>query len=223
MSVLYFTNLNRFSSFFFFFIFFWSISLLFWVWLPFDSVIHLLNLTLSSLCNPLDSPTPLNLCDGSHFYLSVTANSDLPNLTGVSNLLSTYVVSGRPGQVALAALQTQGACAPQRLSVKDTVFMYARVCVCVCARVCICKCASAAEHVCIFKYARCGLMPHTPRDTAAHSCWAVNHDPYNAMLLSRHDKPLCIHCKISFFKILLAESWNHSFSHFNIYSLNNVF
>lgn len=82
--------------------------------------------------------------------------------------------------------------------------------------------------VCMFwilQYARCGMMPDMSRDAELHSCWAVNRDPYHPVLLSQHDKPLSIHCKISEEKNTRpAKSCKASSSHFfNIYSLNNIF
>lgn len=77
----------------------------------------------------------------------------------------------------------------------------------------------------ILQYARCGMMPDMSRDAELHSCWAVNHDPYHPVLLSQHDKPLGIHCKISEEKNTRpAKSCKACSSHFfNIYSLNNIF
>lgn len=90
--------------------------------------------------------------------------------------------------------------------------------------VCICKCASVYVHVLDFAVARCGIMPEMSRDAELHTCWAVNHDPYNPVLLSQHDKPVCIHWEISEktpCQPRAANSASHFF--FNIYSLNNIF
>lgn len=48
----------------------------------------------------------------------------------------------------------------------------------------------------ILPRARCGMMPDMSRDAELHSCWEVNRDPYNPLLLSQHGKPLGTRCEI---------------------------
>ncbi len=101
------------------------------------------------------------------------------------------------------------------------------MCVCVCA--CVVYYGNVQVPLCmcwILPSARCGMIPDMSRDAELHSCWAVNRDPYNPVLLSQHDKPLGIHCKISGKKNppcqpTAANPASHIF--FNIFSLNNIF
>lgn len=112
------------------------------------------------------SPLLLTILPPTHtltFEMAVVPTSQsLPNLA--SHSLSTYVVSGRQAQVGLATLGMQ--------SLPFTTKMFNKGhCISGCVwHACICKCASTSEHVCILRYARCGWMPHTSRDTEPRSC-----------------------------------------------------
>lgn len=135
-------------------------------------MIHLVLLRLplsesdSFLTLVVSRPSPsLDLWDGSCLYLSVAASSVLPNLTGVSNPHSTSVVSGRSGQAKLAHRKLYG-----------------------------CVCVNVQAHAGMLAFPRYGMKLDTSRDDGLHNCREVNHDLYNPVLLSEHEKPLGIHC-----------------------------
>lgn len=97
------------------------------------------------------------------------------------------------------------------------------MCLHVCAR--IYKFASACLRWTL-QCARCGTVPYMSRDAELHSCWAVNHDPHNSVLLSQHDK----HHGFRFFLKNKKTSCQPRAANptsliifLNIYSLNNIF